>query len=122
MNNFYSTSDMNYTETAIALEDFIYGEKAKVTIPVLLPFLDNTEPIETTTYLNKRNIINKDKDNIIVTKCTKCNYIELLVPKDLCPCLGINDNCDHTGKQGQKFIINFIGADINKPIIVRRYD
>lgn len=122
MNNFYSTSDMSYTETAITLEDFTYGEKTKITIPVLLPLLDNTQPMESTKYLNRRNIINKNRDDIQVTKCTKCNYIELVIPKDLCPCLGIDPKCNHKGKKGQKFIVNFIGADINKPVIYRRYE
>lgn len=120
MNISYDVS--NNIETAIALEDFIYGEKTKVTIPALLPILDDSKPIETTHYLSNRNIINKDKSELRVTKCTKCNYIELIIPKDLCPCLGIDPNCNHKGSKGQKFIVNFVGGDINKPIIYRRYE
>lgn len=121
--DFYNSSNMTYSELAITLEDFTYGEDVKITIPVLLPLVDfKDEPISTTQYLSNRNILNKNKDNLKVDKCTTSNYITLNVPKDLCPCLGLDPECTHKGKKGQKFIVSFIGGNINKPIIYRRYD
>ena len=102
--DFYNKSNMTYSEIAIALEDFTYGEDVKMTIPVLLPLVNyKDEPISTTEYISN-------------------NYITLNVPKDLCPCFGLDENCTHEGLKGQKFIVNFIGGNINKPIIYRRYD
>lgn len=121
--DFYNKSNMTYSEIAIALEDFTYGEDVKMTIPVLLPLVNyKDEPISTTEYISNKNILNKDKDNLKVGKVTVNNYITLTVPKDLCPCFGIDNECEHKGLKGQKFIVNFIGGNINKPIIYRRYD
>ncbi len=121
--DFYNKSNMTYSEIAIALEDFTYGEDVKMTIPVLLPLVSyKDEPISTTEYISNKNILNKNKDNLKVSKVTVNNYITLNVPKDLCPCFGLDENCTHEGLKGQKFIVNFIGGNINKPIIYRRYD
>lgn len=121
--DFYNKSNMTYSEIAIALEDFTYGEDVKMTIPVLLPLVNyKDEPTSTTTYISNKNILNKNKDNLKVGKVTTNNFITLNVPKDLCPCFGIDEECEHSGLKGQKFIVNFIGGNINKPIIYRRYD
>lgn len=121
--DFYNTTDMNYTELAITLEDFTYGTEVKITIPSLLPLVDlKNEPISNTYYLSNRNIVNKDKYKLHVGSCTKSNYITISVPKDLCPCLGVDPKCNHKGTKGQKFIVSFIGGNINKPILYRRVD
>lgn len=115
MSKIYNTSTMIFTEIAIALDDFIYGENAKITIPALLPMVNKDEPTNTVSYLNNSIIINKHKDELYVDKCIKSNYIDLYVPKELSP-----DNT-YKGYKGQKFVVNFIGGDINKPFIYRRY-
>ena len=112
MSKIYNTTTINSTEIAIALTDFTYGSNVKVIIPALLPLVDKTEPTDTVSYVSNSNIINKNKDELRTSKCIKSNYI----PKELCP------DSSLIGLAGQKFIVNFVGGDINKPFIYRRYD
>lgn len=116
MSKIYNTTTINSTEIAIALTDFTYGSNVKVIIPALLPLVDKTEPTDTVSYVSNSNIINKNKDELRTSKCIKSNYIDLYVPKELSP------DSSLIGLSGQKFIVNFVGGDINKPFIYRRYD
>ena len=126
MNNSYIDGNMNNIEIGIAIENFQYGGIAKISIPSLTPFTDNTKNALYTNKINKSNIMNKDVDKLGITACSYQNYLELEVPLELYrhkfdQSNERNEYISYSGSAGEKFAISFIGGDINKPIILRRY-
>ena len=109
---FFDENAFTYPEIAVALEEPV-SNKIKVAIPAITPFIDTDKPYDKldTTY-SKRNIKNKIKNTLDIKKCTVSNYIELKLPEYL-------ENLEI--KKGDKFVISFIGGDINKPYIIGRY-
>lgn len=105
--DFYDNLDLKYPEIAVALET--YGNKFN--IPILTPFIANAgkSPSKSTaSALNKNNI--KNKDSLPISRITTQNYVTLSVPSYL-----------GTVHKGDKFIIVFVGGDINKIRIIGRY-
>lgn len=108
--NFYRSPSYNYLEIAICLEDVIDNEKGKFFIPVLTPFLnkdiiyDKVDP-----NFSKANIISGSK-NMNISPCITSNYIEMNLPSN-----------ESNVKKDDKFVISFVGGDINKPYIIGRY-
>lgn len=111
--NFYENIDFTYPEIAVCIEDSD-GEEAKFFIPILTPFLSNDDPFDKLDpVISKLNILNKYDNNLDISQCTSSNYIILELPYE----------CKSNGcKKGDKFIITFIGGDINKPYILGRYN
>lgn len=108
--DFYSQNDYPYNEFAICIED-TDTDVAKFYIPIATPFLDSTEPYDRKDIgVTKMNILNKSDVNLNISECTTSNYIELHLPYGEVGC-----------KKGDKYVISFIGGDINTPFIVGRY-
>ena len=110
--NFYDNIDFTYPEIAVCIEDSC-GPNAKFFIPVLTPFLSGEEPYDKLDPdISKMRILNKHDTNLDISKCTTSNYITLELPYEY-KLTGCN--------KGDKFVISFIGGDINKPYILGRY-
>ena len=108
--NFYEDMDFKYPEYAIALEDVKPGTKGKFYIPVLTPLLDSSYPyIKQDQGLNTRNIKN-DISGFEIGRCYTSNFIELKLP-----------NGELIANKGDKFVLMFIGGDINRPYLSGRY-
>lgn len=123
MENFYKTLNLQYPEEAILLEKVKKKDQiGKFFIPILTPTISNT-----TIFDTKKQF---EEDEYIVS-----NYILLTIPSYLFPnnipiscnksCDGYNNNCayidsinDSYFEKGQKFIIVFIGGDINNIQII----
>lgn len=104
-NNFYDDLDLKYPEIAICLED-TDTDIGKFIIPILTPMLRTMEPyIKRHDECDTSNILNIEDLNIEPVNLT--NFIELKLPKGY----------DHA-KKDDKFIVVFIGGDINKPILI----
>ena len=108
-NNFYTNLDLRYPEIAICIED-TDNSIGKFFIPILTPTLskDNVQ-LNRNNIFSKRNIINKDE--LIIEPIYESNYIELKLPR------GYNN-----AKRDDKFIVIFIGGDINKPVLIGGYE
>lgn len=127
--SFYDKNTSDFTEIAIAVGKYTYGKKAKVTIPALLPLVPADKAYKETDETDDDNLFNRDPSDLDLGNVTETNYVELLVPKYLCPCYGAETygeteatKCSHKGYKGDKFLVTFVGGDINNPIIYRRYD
>ena len=137
--SYYDKNTSDYTEIGIAVAKYKYGGKVKLNIPALLPLSKHNKLISDTDENDDDNLLNKNPNNIDLGKVTECNYIELTVPLNMCPnCEGMKElleknlkinhetkveyKCKHEGNKGDKFVVVFIGGDINNPIIYRRYD
>ena len=107
--SFYDDLDLKYSEEAILLEDTDTGI-GKFYIPVLTPLLDSSYPyIKQDQGINTRNIKN-DISGSEIGQCYTSNYIELNLP-----------NGELNANKGDKFILMFIGGDINRPYLSGRY-
>lgn len=107
--NFYDNLDLKYPEIAICIED-TDTKTGKFIIPILTPVLNTSEPyIKKVDEFETDNIINSE--DIIVSPVNISNYIELKLPKGY-------DNA----KKDDKFIVIFIGGDINKPVLIGGYE
>ena len=109
INNFYDELDLKYPEIAICIED-TDTNIGKFMIPILTPMLAVTEPyIKTHDEFEKTNIINAD--DVKASPVNLTNYIEMKLPKGY-----------DSAKKDDKFIVIFIGGDINKPVLIGGYD
>lgn len=103
-------TDFIYPEIGICMEDTNEDRAAKIFIPIATPTLprngiyDNKEPV---TALS--NIVS-NTSSMDIFGCTISNYITINLP----------DNIDSL-KVNDKVVLVFIGGDINKPVIIGRY-
>ena len=118
MNNkdFYDTLDLRYPEIAECIET----NGNKFYIPVLMALVDGagTSPKSKTINNSSAKLLNT-KNNLEISSITKTNFIKLDVPEHLW-----NSDYYRTGikyRSGDKFIIIFIGGDLNKIRIIGRY-
>ena len=115
MSDFYKDLDLKYPEIAITLEKFNKNTDSTVlcTIPVLLPFAQNSADI-----INTGNIENK-VNNLGIGPCKihKGTYLKIYREHSQ----GCPSNEQGVVQPGQKFIIVFVGGDIDKPRIIGRY-
>lgn len=108
--DFYSQNDYVYNEFAVCIEDSD-TDVAKFFLPVVTPLLSSDEPYDKKDdRLSKMNILNKDDVNLNIYACTTSNYIELPLPHGETGC-----------KKGDKYVVSFIGGDVNTPFLVGRY-
>ena len=114
INNTYNSTTIANNQIGIAVEDFYYGATAKISIPTLVPFYNNKKQDTQKETINIKNIMNK-KSLSINPKAESCNYILLEIPIELC-----RNQDSYEGCKGDKFLISFIGGDINYPVAVRR--
>ena len=88
--SFYDKNTSDYTEIGIAVAKYNYGKKAKITIPALLPLVKDDKVYRETDQIYDDNILNRDPSDLNLGKVTECNYVELFIPKYLCPkCSGM---------------------------------
>ena len=109
LQGFYDNLDLRYPEIAICIED-TDSNIGKFVIPILTPSINTFEPyIERNNEFDTSNIINQE--DIKVQPVNVSNYIELKLPKGY-----------DSAKKDDKFIVIFIGGDINKPVLIGGYD
>lgn len=146
-NNYYQETDYRYTEIGIALNDFVYGGTVKVSIPTITPFMKNDNEVVSTDVVSTVNIINDDINALGITsyeskKFSTGNAIELKVPWNLAdvernpvvhpfsahgaghPAVPHTDmvKLNWNGIKGTRFIITFVGGELNNARIVGRMD
>jgi hypothetical protein len=127
MDKFYGPDiDLKYPEIAISLEkSSIQNPTIKFHIPVLMPTLGDSRIIETNISKQQTlNIINKN-NNLNISSCTICNYIISTIPNYLFLKYNTSIDNEYNFSQefpiGTKFIVIFIGGDINKARIIGLY-
>lgn len=125
MNNSYSDStSASIVEYCTALEDFVYGESVKLSVPSL-NLMSNNSISENKQRINTNNIMNKDKSKLIVENktVTMSNYLSIIIPIEL---YRYKNECGkkltYKGFKGESFALSFIGGDLTKPIVLRRID
>lgn len=114
-NTFYQDFELKYPEIGIALEDFHYKSKAKIFIPVLLPEMSSTSATKGTRRSKAASNIVNSNGKRGIGSCTITNYVELTVPSYIAS--GLTDK-DGIIKKGTKFILVFVGGEINNPKII----
>lgn len=128
--DFYQTGNLQYPEIATLLEPVTYQKNiGKFFIPILTPTLSGSSTYQANRpVVSTSNIVNKD--NLGLSGYTETNYIELTVPKHLFNPIIKNHTSEKdvhhvvTYEQypaGTKFIIVFIGGDINNIRIIGVY-
>lgn len=109
--DYYQSHTYNTLEIAISMEDMEDNKnKGKFFIPILTPFLDGETPYDKKDLPYDEYNFTSDTPRSSMPPCTTSNYIELYLPEIITEC-----------KKGDKFVIAFIGGDINKPYIIGRY-
>lgn len=146
-NNYYQDTDYRYTEIGIALSDFTYGNTVNVSIPTITPFMNTSSEVTTTTTVSTVNIINDDIAALgLSTNASKkfktSNNMALKVPwyladiKEKSPTkttsssdhhshnINLTDmiGLDFNGTKGTRFIISFVGGELNNARIIGRMD
>lgn len=112
-NDFYENLDLKYPE--IAIDKSTKKVKCAYKIPILTPFVKDieAEPYQTKNtgkpIKNKLNKL-KNKDSLPLTKVNRQNFVRLYALGGVTPV-----------EPGGKYIIIFIGGDINKIRIIGRY-
>lgn len=107
--NFYDNLDLRYPEIAICLED-TDTNIGKFFIPILTPTLNKTQAYyELDNAFDNRNIENRD--DLRLSPVNISNYIELKLPKGY-----------ESAKKDDKFVVIFLGGDMNKPILIGGYE
>lgn len=107
--NYYGSHNYNMLEIAICLE-ITDDNKGKFFIPAFTPFLDKEKPYdEKDNPVSTTNILS-NTDGMDIEPCTTSNYILMTIP-DHINNISVND----------KFVMSFVGGDINKPYIIGRY-
>lgn len=135
-NDFYQNTDYKYTEIGIAKTNFTYGGRVDIYIPTITPFKSG----KSEDKISYECIINDDKTFIGNGKSSKCastNTLNLYVPHYLADFVrspSLPHNCHvpmephqdivqykWNGTAGTKFIISFVGGNINNAQIIGRY-
>lgn len=78
MNNY--DQDCQYTEIVETVEDYVFGSYVQCTIPTIMALLDTS--YKTTSKINTKNIMNKNKDVLGITSYKPSAYISIFIPKE----------------------------------------
>lgn len=110
--SYYKLHSYAQLEIVVCLEDIdnTKNNKGKFFIPAFTPFLDNDVPYDKKDPPSSTTNIISGTHGLDIRRCTMSNYIELKIPEYI-----------DSIKKGDKFVISFIGGDINKPYIIGRY-
>lgn len=107
--DYYSSTTFNSIETAICLEDTITGV-GKFFIPAITPTLSKDLPYEQEDGLvSISNIISDTSTASDIKQCLMSNYIELPLP-----------NGALRAFKGEKYSVQFIGGEVNKPVLMQK--
>lgn len=107
--DYYSNHSYNNIEIAICLE--VNENTGKFYVPALTPFLDGDKPYDEKDPPSSTSNIISGVGSMDVEPCTTSNYIVLDIPEYI-----------NSLSEGDKVTITFVGGDINKPIILGRYN
>lgn len=116
--NYYQEQDFRFIEVATVLERFYYTSQGKFFINAITPLLSSSNPLdETKSRSTISNILNYGT-KLGIESYTLSNYVSLRVPRYIS-----NELTDGDGyiNKGAKFLVSFVGGDINKPRIVGVY-
>lgn len=119
---YYQEQDFKYNEIATVLEDFEYRSKGKFFINSITPLISSSSPFnDKKGKKTTSNIINYSA-KLAITSYTISNYVLLSVPEYMLTSniLTVINEISII-KKGTKFIITFVGGDINKPRIIGVY-
>lgn len=116
--DFYQAADYGYTEVAIALEDFKYTDQGKFFIPILIPTKEKGSPKKEKKSKGSTSYIVNYSSKHGISDCEVCNYVELYVPTYIGH--EIKDSSDKIKKK-TKFIVTFVGGELNNPRIIGLY-
>ena len=120
--SYYDKNTSEFTEIGIAVGKYTYGKKAKITIPALLPLVPADKAYKETDENDDDNLLNRDPTELDLDKGTDTNYVELLIPRYLrYDVEEAGESTSYKGKKGDKFLVTFVGGNINNPIVYRRY-
>lgn len=117
--DYYQQQQFNFLEIAIALQKFHYRSEGKFYIPAITPLISSGAPKDSKkNRIATTNILNYNS-KLAVQSFTLSNFIPLRVPRYMCD----ETIIDESGyiSEGAKFLISFVGGDINKPRIVGVY-
>lgn len=116
--DFYQQQDFRYVEVATALEKFHYTSEGKFFLNSITPLLNSGSPLdEDKIKIQTTNILNYSS-KLAIGSYTLSNFVPLRVPRYIS-----SELIDEHGyvDKGTKFIVAFVGGDINKPRIVGVY-
>ncbi len=114
--NYYEKLDLKYPEIAEAAEGFYtYQESARFYIPILMPLVGSSSNISTTRIPPNTNILNKNRPRISSTAYSSGSVVIPLRRERL------GTFYNNYVPKGTKFIVVFIGGDINNIAILGRY-
>lgn len=122
LNNFYSDKSLKFVEVAICLEKFYkyHPGVLKFAIPTIEPYMSKDQYEEQIHQIDMSKIMNKEKDKLNIKPVIQSNAFSLELPADL-----VYD-CDNDKmgivNEGEKFLIEFVGGDINNARFLERYD
>ncbi len=119
MSDFYDDLDLKYPEIAVCVEDTYYNaiSRTKFSIPVLTPNLNQSTISQGVIRQDGSSLINKDKKSVEVENITIGNYLTIPVPSRM-----VTPNVMNLAiRKNSKWIVVFIGGDINKPQIIGQY-
>ena len=106
--DFYRNLDFKYPEIAECIED-TDGPTAKIFIPIATPTLSKNVAYDTIGLpLSLANIQSSGINKGNLSRITESNYIEMKLPDD------------QPAKKGDRFIIVFIGGDVNNGVLIGR--
>ena len=113
--NFYENLDLKYPETVVLAANTYPGSVGPFYIPVLTPYQPSSTNKVDRKILKSNNLMNAE-NNITITNSTISNTLQLKIPEYL----GNDAPRDISGRviSGTKFIVVFIGGDINQPKII----
>ena len=113
--NFYENLDLKYPETAVLAARCYPGAIGSFYIPVLTPYQPSSTSKVDKKILRSNNLMNAE-NNITISNSTVSNTLSLKIPEYI----GNNAPRDLNGRiiEGTKFILVFIGGDINQPKII----
>lgn len=114
--NYYEKLDLKYPEIAIAAETFYTTDSsAKFYIPVLMPLIGSSASSSTTRLPSTTNILNKNRPKVSSTAYST-GSIEIPLQQER-----LGHWYENRVPKGSKFIVIFIGGDINNCRILGRY-
>lgn len=116
--NYYQEQDFKFVEIATVLERFYYSSKGKFFINTITPLLSSGSALDDTKSKSSTSNILNYEEKLNINSYTLSNYVSLNVPRYMS-----NDLTDMNGyiSKGTKFLVSFIGGDVNNPRIVGVY-
>lgn len=114
--NYYEKLDLKYPEIAIAAQTFYTTDSsANFYIPVLMPMMNSNSSGSRTKLPSSKNILNKNKP-LISSSAYSSGSINIPLRSERLGSWKYNKV-----PKGSKFIVIFIGGDIDNPQILGRY-